>query len=178
MSAAQPRLLHALLMTPADMGRLGTLGVISSVQRSHACGAYLELSRRVSTDRNPTRMGDMENAQDHHPGSDSSQFKIMDPMMGYYATVTRLAVKETSPRKSKGWIPKQIRTRIQALRGMTNDSAYATISESDTESIELGKRPDFVVFSPDTMHRPAGKITETRPLTTAVDGRGMSGRKL
>ncbi|CAK5274437.1 unnamed protein product [Mycena citricolor] len=113
-----------------------------------------------------------------HPGSDSSQFKIMDPMMGYYATVTRLAVKETSPRKSKGWIPKQIRTRIQALRGMTNDSAYATISESDTESIELGKRPDFVVFSPDTMHRPAGKITETRPLTTAVDGRGMSGRKL
>jgi len=100
----------------------------------------------------------------------------LNPLLGFYAAVSRLAPDGTSPHGSGGWYPEERITRNQALRGMTIDAAYASFSESSVGSFEIGKKADFVVLSRDIMHIPLHEILKTKVKATAVYGRLVYGR--
>ncbi|KAF8070294.1 amidohydrolase family-domain-containing protein [Lyophyllum atratum] len=150
-TASRPRLEHAQMMTEADMKRLGRLGVIASVQPTHA-------------------ISDMWYAQDRldYLGLRLS-VETMNPLSGFYAAVTRV-----SPRwKISAWTRRLRITRQEALRGMTIDPAYASFTEAVLGSLEIGKRADYVVLSQDIMTIPANEILATKALITALDGQAV-----
>ena len=71
--------------------------------------------------------------------------------------------------------PEQRLTRLEALRGMTIDPAYASFSEDMLGSITSGKRADFVVLSQDIMSVPVTELMKTTVAATVIDGRPAYG---
>jgi len=100
----------------------------------------------------------------------------INPLLGFYAVVSRLSSTGESPHGAGGWFPEQRLTRAQALKGMTLDPAFASFSEVELGSLEPGKKADFVVLDRDIMTVPAADILGTRVTATVVDGRVVYGR--
>ncbi|RDB16331.1 putative amidohydrolase YtcJ [Hypsizygus marmoreus] len=176
--ALRPRIEHAQVIAEKDVKRFQELGVIASVQ--------------------PTNITeDMWNAQDHLGpervkniyafrslidsgarialGSDFPVGK-MNPLPGFYAAITRLTEDGRSPHGEDGWFPEQRLTRVEALRGITIDPAYASFTENHLGSLERGKRADFVVISKDIMHVPPKEVLDAHVLATVIDGQVVYGR--
>lgn len=59
---------------------------------------------------------------------------------------------------------------------MTIDATYASFTEKNLGSLEIGKRADYVVLSQDIMTIPAAEILATKTLATVMDGRPVYGR--
>lgn len=72
--------------------------------------------------------------------------------------------------------PEQRLTRLEALRGMTIDPAYASFTENTLGSLTIGKRADITILSQDIMSVAADKILDTKVLATIIDGRVVYGR--
>ncbi|KIK58357.1 hypothetical protein GYMLUDRAFT_695192 [Collybiopsis luxurians FD-317 M1] len=81
-----------------------------------------------------------------------------------------------SPHEENGWFPEQKLTRIEALRGMTIDPAYASFTEDILGSLEPGKKADFVVLGKDIMKVDDVKqVLDTKVLATVLDGEVVFG---
>jgi len=132
------------------MIRVGRLGVIASVQPTHA-------------------VSDMWYAEDRL-GPERVRVEDMNPLSGFYAAITRLSPDGASPKGPSGWFPEQCLSRTQALRGMTIEPAYASFAEDTLGSITPGKRADFVVLSRDIMTVSVDQILKTRVQATFIDG--------
>ncbi|KAG6866609.1 hypothetical protein C0991_000719 [Blastosporella zonata] len=192
-TALRPRLEHAQIMTVADMKRLGRLGVIASVQPTHAYVEPIILSGLLTHAfiasvicgmRKIALLGHervkllyafrslIDNGARITLGSDFP-VESMNPLSGFYAAVTRLSPDGKSPHGPDGWFPEQRISRHEALRGMTIDPAYASFTEKTLGSLEVGKRADYVVLSQDIMTIPAHEILATKVLITALDGEAV-----
>lgn len=172
--ALRPRIEHAQILTLDDIKRAGKLGVIPSVQPTHATsdmwyaedrlgpyriqGAY---AYRTLLNTSPTRVLPL--------GSDFPVEGI-NPLLGFYAAVSRLSVKGDSPHGPGGWYPSERLTRAEALKGMTLDTAYASFSEDILGSLSIGKKADFVVLDRDIMTVPMEDILGTKVIATVIDG--------
>ncbi len=71
--------------------------------------------------------------------------------------------------------PAERLTRLQALKGMTLDAAYASFSEDKLGSLVPGKLADFVVLSKDIMTVPQEEILEAKVIATVVGGQLVYG---
>ncbi|KAJ7182054.1 amidohydrolase family-domain-containing protein [Mycena filopes] len=176
-TALRPRLEHAQLMTRADMGRLGRLGVIASVQPTHAISDMWYAQDRLGPERVKGLYAFRSLITSGARLTLGSDFPVesMNPLAGFYAAVTRLSFAGDSPHGVEGWFPEERLTREEALRGMTIDPAYASFTETTLGSLEVGKRADFVVLSRDIMHIPAPEILEVKVVATIIDGEVVHG---
>lgn len=84
-------------------------------------------------------------------------------------------LRSSLPYLKTGRYPAQRLTRVQALKGMTFDPAYASFAEHDLGSLSPGKKADFVVLDRDIMTVPFREILQTRVLATVVDGQVVYG---
>ncbi|KAI6015694.1 amidohydrolase family-domain-containing protein [Pisolithus marmoratus] len=179
MSEARPRIEHAQVMTPEDIDRMGRLGVIPSVQPTHATSDMWYAEQRLGPERirGAYAYRTMIQASRNQILPLGSDFPVEDinPLLGFYAAITRLSVSGQSPHGPQGWFPDQRLTRFQALKGMTLDAAYASFSESSTGSLTVGKKADFVVLDRDIITVPASEIPGTRVLATVIDGEVVYG---
>ncbi|KAJ7032151.1 amidohydrolase family-domain-containing protein [Mycena alexandri] len=171
-TALRPRLEHAQIMTKADMKRLGKLGVIASVQPTHAISDMWYAQDRLGPERVKGLYAFRSLVDSGARITLGSDFPVetMNPLAGFYAAITRVSLAGDSPHGPGGWFPEERLTREEALRGMTIDPAYASFTESTLGSIEVGKRADFVVLSRDIMQIPAGEILDAEVLATVIDG--------
>ncbi|KAI5990469.1 amidohydrolase family-domain-containing protein [Pisolithus albus] len=179
MSETRPRIEHAQIMTPEDLERMGRLGVIPSVQPTHATSDMWYAEQRLGPERilgayAYRTMIQMSRNQVLPLGSDFPVEGI-NPLLGFYAAITRLSASGQSPHGPQGWYPEQRLTRVQALKGMTLDAAYASFSESVTGSLTVGKKADFVVLNRDIMTVPESEILGTKVLATVIDGEVVYG---
>ncbi|KAH9083588.1 amidohydrolase family-domain-containing protein [Lactarius deliciosus] len=173
-TALRPRLEHAQIITQSDMRRLVKLGVIASVQPTHAISDMYFAEDRLGPERVKSLYA-FRDIIDHGArftlGSDAP-VEDLNPLSGFFAAVTRLAPDGTSPHGPGGW---QRLTREEALKGMTLDPAWASFNENTLGSITPGKRADFVVLSKNIMTIPEREILSTKVLATAIDGRPVYG---
>ncbi|KAI3603895.1 amidohydrolase, partial [Moniliophthora roreri] len=193
-TALRPRLEHAQIISKEDVERLGKLGVIASIQPTHAISdmSYAE-DRLVSFYRKMQEKA----LVDPHQGPErvrnlyafrsiissgaritlGTDFPVEDinPFKTFFAAITRTTPDGHSPHGDGGWFPEQCLTREETLRGMTIDPAYASFTESTLGSIEPGKLADFVVLSQDIMTVPVQEITKTKVLATVIDGKVVYG---
>ncbi|KAH6914102.1 amidohydrolase [Coprinopsis sp. MPI-PUGE-AT-0042] len=177
-TALRPRLEHAQMITIEDVTRLAKLGVIASVQPTHAISDMWYAQDRLGPER-VKRLYTFRSIIDAGAritlGSDFPVESI-NPLSGFYSAISRLSFEGTSPHGPNGWFPEERITREEALRGMTIDPAYASFSEHELGSIEVGKLADFTVLSADIMTIPMSKIMATSVLATAIDGEVVYGR--
>ncbi|KAF7795130.1 hypothetical protein EIP86_006277 [Pleurotus ostreatoroseus] len=189
----RPRIEHAQIMRLEDITRAGKLGVITSVQPTHADMWYAE--KRLG----PVRIKGAYAYQTllqygfllHSPVSfllttyiRTSPLKILplgsdfpvegiNPLLGFYAAVSRLDIDGNSPHGPSGWHASEKLTRAQALKGATLDAAYASFTEDTLGSLEPGKKADFIILDRDIMDEesPVSEILQATVLATIIDGK-------
>jgi len=171
----RPRIEHAQILTQDDLKRVGRLGVITSVQPTHATSDMWYAEERLGPKRikGAYAYRTLLEVSPNHILPLGSDFPIegVNPLLGFYAAVTRLSIDGTSPHGDGGWFPEERLTREQTLKGMTLDAAYASFSEEWLGSLTPGKKADFVVLDRDIMTVPTEEILQTKVLATFIDGK-------
>ncbi|KAJ7072616.1 amidohydrolase 3 [Mycena amicta] len=171
----RPRIEHAQIMQPSDLERVGRLGVIASVQPTHGTSDMWYAETRLGPERIKGAYAYQTllkvSPQNVLPLGSDFPVEGVNPLMGFYAAVSRLAADGTSPHGSEGWFPDERLTRAQALKGMTLDAAYASFAENELGSLSVSKRADFVLLDRDIMQVHVGEILQTKVLATVIDGK-------
>ncbi|KAJ6558569.1 amidohydrolase family-domain-containing protein [Mycena vulgaris] len=177
-SASRPRLEHAQIITSADRERLGKLGVIASIQPTHAISDMWYAQDRLGPERVKNLYAFRSLVDSGARIALGSDFPVEspNPLSGFYAAITRLSPDGKSPHGPGGWFPEERLSRQEALRGMTIDPAYASFTESTLGSLESGKRADFVILSQDIMSVALDQILSTKVIATVIDGKPVFGQ--
>jgi predicted amidohydrolase YtcJ len=163
------RIEHAQIVDPADIPRFAKLGVIPSMQPSHAISDLFFAPARLGMDRLAGAYAWQTFLKTGCiiPGGSDAPVERGEPMIEFYAAVARKSVKGKS---AEGWHPEQAVSREDALKMFTIWPAYAAFEEKDKGSIEVGKLADFTVLSQDIMRIPEAEILETRNEMTVIGG--------
>jgi len=163
------RVEHAQIVDPADIPRFAKLGVIPSMQPSHAVSDLFFASARLGMDRlgGAYAWKSFLDSGCIIAGGSDAPVERGEPMIEFYAAVARKSIKgESGP----GWHPEQAVSREQALKMFTIWPAYASFEENDKGSIEVGKLADFTVLSADIMKIPETEILQTRCIMNIIGG--------
>jgi predicted amidohydrolase YtcJ len=162
---------HAQILHPADIPRFARLGVIASMQATHATSDMPWVPARIGEQR--ARQGAyvwrtlLDSGATIANGSDFPVEKA-DPLLGFYAAITR---QDPDGRPPGGWMPDQRMTRDETLASFTLHAAYAAHLERELGSIEVGKLADATMLSEDVMTVAPAEILKIRVLRTIVGGR-------
>ncbi len=168
---ARPRIEHAQVLAPGDAERFAKLGVIASVEPTHATSDWPWAEARLGKDRvkGAYAWRTLLKAGAKLAGGSDFPVESEDPRLGIFAAVTR---QEPDGKPPGGWRPEEGLGRAEALRLFTADNAYAEFAEKRRGRIEPGFDADFTVldreiFAPGT---PAGEILKAKVVMTVVGG--------
>jgi predicted amidohydrolase YtcJ len=163
------RVEHAQVVNPTDLPRFARLGVIPSMQPSHAIGDLHFAPSRVGIARLAGAYAWQSFIKSGAiiPGGSDAPVERGEPMIEFYAAVARKDMKGFS---GEGWHPEEAVTREQALKMFTVWPAYAAFEETLRGSIEVGKLADFTILSGDIMKIPEAEILKTYCVMTVIGG--------
>src|SRR5262249_8233345 len=142
---------HAQILDAAEIPRFAALGVIASMQPTHATSDMPWAPTRIGPAR--TQEGAYVWRKLLNAGATiaaGSDFPVEEPnpMLGFYAAITRQDPRGHPP---GGWMPDQRLTREETLRAFTLNAAYAAHAEDLLGSLQAGKLADLVILSADIM---------------------------
>ncbi len=163
------RIEHAQIVDPTDIPRFAKLGVIPSMQPSHAISDLFFAPARLGMDRlaGAYAWESLLKSGCIIAGGSDAPVERGEPMIEFYAAVARKSSKGES---GEGWHPEQAVSREDALKMFTIWPAYAAFEEQERGSIEVGKLADFTVLSRDIMKIPEAEILETENKMTVIGG--------
>jgi len=163
------RIEHAQILAPADIARFGKLGVIASMQPSHAIGDLFFAPSRLGMKRlaGAYAWQSLLKSGATVIGGSDAPVERGEPMIEFYAAVAR---KSTKGFTGEGWHPEEAVTREQALKMFTISPAYAAFQEKEKGTIEPGKLADLTILSNDIMKIPEAEILKTRCVMTVIGG--------
>jgi predicted amidohydrolase YtcJ len=164
------RIEHAQIVSPEDIPRFAPLGIIASMQPTHATSDMPWAEERLGKER---LFGAYAWQRFLHSGAHlalGSDFPVEspDPRLGLYAAVTR---QDRDGQPPGGWLPEQRLSAAEALRGFTADAAYAGFDENEVGKLAPGMRADFVVLAEDPLAVPASQLDDLQIESTWVDGK-------
>jgi len=160
---------HSQIVNPIDIPRFAKLGIIPSMQASHAIGDLHFAPSRLGMKR-------LEGAYAWQsfiksgvivPGGSDAPVERGEPMIEFYAAVARKDIRGFS---GEGWHPEEKVTREQALKMLTIWPAHAAFEENVRGSIEVGKLADLTILSADIMRIPEMEILKTHCVMTVIGG--------
>ena len=165
---------HTQVVALDDIPRFAELGIIASMQPTHATSDMYWAEDRVGPDRIKGAYAWRSFLDQGTPLAFGSDFPVerANPMLGFYAAVTR---QDAFSWPEGGWYPDQRLTREEALRGFTIDAAYAAFQEDHLGSLSVGKHADFVILSRDIMTVPPPDILEIQVVATYLGGEKVYG---
>jgi predicted amidohydrolase YtcJ len=163
------RIEHAQVLRLSDIPRFHRLGVIPSMQASHAIGDLFFA---------PARLGDARldgayawrrliEAGSIIPGGTDAPVERGNPLIEFYAAVARRSLDGF---QGPDWRADQAVDRQTALKMYTAWPAYASFREHELGMIKPGYRADFSAFSVDLMTAPVAEIPKAHALLTVVGG--------
>lgn len=146
---AEPRfrIEHFSLPTLAQIRRAQSLGVIASIQPPFiftGAGASLTRAQEMGGDVRVFPLKTMLAEGVVVAASSDCPCAPLPPLLGLYATVTRLGRSGGEP-----VVPEEAVTPMEGLRMYTINSAYAMNRDHEVGSLEVGKRADMIVLSHD-----------------------------
>jgi predicted amidohydrolase YtcJ len=164
------RLEHAQILRVEDIERMAHLGVIASMQPTHATSDMAWVPDRLGERRLERAYAwrKVLNAGGHLALGSDFPVESPDPRLGLYAAVTR---QDRAGKPAGGWLPGERLTREEALRGFTLDAAWSLFLDQEVGSLTVGKRADFVVFAQDPMRVPVAELATVPVDLTFVEGR-------
>lgn len=163
------RIEHSQILSAQDIPRFAKLGVIASMQPSHAISDLFFAPARLGLDRlaGAYAWNSLIKSGATICGGSDAPVERGEPMIEFYAAVAR---KSIHGEQHEGWHPEQAVTREQALKMFTLNAAYAAFEENEKGSIEEGKLADLTILSDDIMKIPEPQILQTRCAMTVIDG--------
>ena len=169
LSALRNRVEHSQIIALEDIPRFAKLGVIASMQPTHATSDMNMAEDRVGPER---ILGGYAWRRLLDAGAviaSGSDFpvELSNPFHGLYAAVTRQG-RDGEP--EDGWYSDQALTRAEALHSFTLAAAYAAHQEDRLGSLEPGKWADFIIIDRDYFTIPASEIDDIKVLQTWVGG--------
>ena len=170
-AVAEPRwrIEHAQIISPTDIPRFAKLGVIASMQPSHAIGDFYFAPSRLGPERlaGAYAWRSLLEAGARLAGGTDAPVERGEPLIEFYAAVARKSLDGYS---DANWHLEQRLTRAEALKMFSLWPAYASFQEHERGSIEVGKQADFSIFSADLMTIPEPEILKARCVMTIVGG--------
>lgn len=144
-SPLRHRIEHAQVVSLDDIPRFAKLGIIASIQPTHATSDKNMAEDRVGADRIRGAYAWRRLLDTGARLAGGSDFPVEppEPLYGLHAAVTRQD-RDGQPRD--GWYSDQGLSIDEALRIFTIDAAYAARQEKNLGSLEPGKRADFVLL--------------------------------
>jgi predicted amidohydrolase YtcJ len=169
--ARDPRLRieHAQVVRKEDVRRFAELGVIASMQPSHASDDMRWADARLGPGR-------VDGAYAWHWFTDAqvrlafgSDFpvEVVSPFWGLYAALTR---QDAEGRPPGGWHPEHLLSLDEALRAHTAGSAYAAFAEDRLGVLRPGMRADVTILDRDLFRVTPKELLVARVIMTIVDG--------
>jgi len=162
------RIEHVEVCQPEDMPRFRQLGVIASIQLSHAPLRLKEsgvAQYRLGEKRwqywQPWR--DLKNAVAHLSFGSDWTVVSFDPMSHFYVALNR---EKLSPASTD-----QRLTLEECILGYTRDAAYVEFQEHQKGQVKVGYLADLVLFSHDLFQLKSEDILAAKPVMTMIDGR-------
>lgn len=163
------RIEHAQMIHPQDIPRFRELGVIASVQPSHAVAdRYMADREWGSRSTRAYPFGQMLNAGAVLALGSDAPVDNPDPIYGIYCATNRNIPGEDEARE---WHPHEKMSPEAAVRGYTWGAAYAAGKEDVIGDLSPGKCADYVVVSQDILSMPARAICSAKVEAVSIGGR-------
>jgi predicted amidohydrolase YtcJ len=168
------RIEHAQVVNPSDFKRFAELGIIASMQPTHAISDKRWAESRLGEYR---VLGSyawhlMRSYGVHVPFGTDFPVESINPYRTLYAAVSR---QDEEGNPVGGWQPQERMTMAEAIRAHTYESAYAEYAESEKGVIAPGMFADLIVHSKDLLTIPHKEIMQTEPVYTIFNGKVIYG---
>lgn len=170
LKAARWRVEHAQILAPDDLPRFAGMGVVASMQPSHAIGDLYFAPARLGPDRlkGAYAWESLLKSGAVVAGGSDAPVERGDPLVEFYAAAYRHDLKGFA---GPDWHLDEAVTRGQALDMLTRGSAYAVFRENDLGRLAVGRDADISVFSVDLMTAPFPDIARAHAVMTIVGGK-------
>ncbi|MFN8413028.1 MAG: amidohydrolase [Anaerolineales bacterium] len=162
------RIEHIEVIHPNDIPRFQELGVLPSMQTSHAPFSMSEgdvWPSRVGQERWPLSFAwrNIKNAGNAIALGSDWPVAPYDPMVNIHVGLNRELWNPNDPN--------QCLTLEELIIGYTRDAAYAEFKENEKGQIKVGYLADLVLFSHDLFSLKSEDIMSAKPVMTMVDGK-------
>ncbi|MEO0575763.1 MAG: amidohydrolase [Pseudomonadota bacterium] len=163
------RVEHAQIITLEDIERYARLGIIASVQPTHATSDKNMAEDRIGSERIKGAYAWRRLLDAGVRLAGGSDFPVEKPDMfdGLFAAVTRQSKDGAPP---DGWYPDQALTREETLALFSLWAADSVGQADQIGSLETGKWADFIVIDRDYFEIPASDIWKIQVQQTWVAG--------
>lgn len=164
------RIEHAQVLAPEDLGRFASLGVIASMQPTHATSDMPWAAARLGPQRvlGAYAWRDLREAGTRLALGSDFPVESHQPLLGLAAAISR---QDRTDQPAGGWYPNQRLTTFEAVRGFTADAAWAGFAENEVGQLKAGMRADFVVLARDPLGLQRGSaLADIEVEQTWVDG--------
>jgi predicted amidohydrolase YtcJ len=163
----RPRIEHAQLLAPEDMGRFARLGVAASVQFSHA-PSDRDLADRLWEGRSGAyAYRSLRDAGTLLANGSDAPVEELDPLRGIRAGALR-TLDEREP-----WHPEQRLSVEETLEASTVGPAWLARDEHRRGSLSPGKLADIVVLDRDPVACPPEELADVSVVATMLGGRWL-----
>ncbi len=163
------RIEHAQIVAEEDKSRFIELGVLPSVQPTHATSDMYWAEERLGAGRmhETYAFKDLMGAEEKIVFGTDFPVEHISPFKTFRAAVFR---QDTAGYPPGGFLPSQKLGRYTSLRAMTYWPAYASFEEQQKGSLEPGKYADLVILDHDLMSVPRDSIDKIRVYQTWING--------
>ncbi len=164
------RIEHAQIVDPVDLPRFAALGVIASMQPTHATSDKNMAENRLG----PARLAGayawktLIDSGARFAGGSDFPVESPNPFYGLYSAVTRQDHEGNPP---GGWRSAEKLTPVQALAAFTTGAAYAAHAETRVGTLTPGKWADFIIIDHDLFADDPATIWQTKVSQTWVGGK-------
>lgn len=169
------RIEHAQVIRPDDFKRFQALGVIASVQPTHATSDKNMAENRIGSERIKGAYAWNRLLENKALLAGGSDFPIepAEPLYGIHAAVTR---QDRNNQPEGGWYINEGLTLSQAFNIFTYSAAWSAHQEDIIGSIEPGKKADFVLLAEDPYYTNPERLWQIPVLETWVNGEKVFSR--
>jgi predicted amidohydrolase YtcJ len=164
------RIEHSQVVSPPDFERFARMGIIASMQPTHAITDKRWAPKRLGEYRTlgAYAWNTFKSYGVHVPFGTDSPVEPLNTYLTLYAAVSR---QNEQGLPFGGWQPQEKLSMEEAIRSYTYESAYAEFSEKEKGMIKVGMLADLVVHSKDLLTIKHSEILTTRPVYTIFNGK-------
>lgn len=167
------RIEHAQILRFQDIPRFAELGVIASMQATHATSDKNMAQDRLGEDRilGAYAWQRLTKANAIIAGGSDFPIESANPFYGLHASVTRQD-HENLPKL--GWFPQESLSIIEAFKTFTLNAAFSAHQEKSIGTLAVNKKADFILIDQDIFKINTKEIWKTKVLQTWVNGKKVS----